>query len=294
MKKMIYTTLLATLFLSGCNGKSEMEVLGEQGTTITVELLQSKTSLGELIDGKRALYWSAGDRIVANGEISDEVKIMAENLSVATFSFAKTLGYPRNIFYPASLYNEATKVTLLRVQDYAEGTVATNTLPMATVVEKVGDATKLHHLAAVVHLQLKASATESYDNVLRKVEIRGRNNEQMSGEFLIDYNTTTLTSTVSYPPVVEGVKESNYADEVPALVTGSRVEGVLSADEVTDVFVVVPARLYERGFTVRVINECGHYMDKEKRSGVTLSKGEIYKLPEIEYVPTGTLMNVEL
>jgi hypothetical protein len=257
-----------------------------EGTVISIELSDSRTSLGESVDGARSVYWSSGDRIAANGEVSGEAQFSGEKPTSASFSFAATLGYPRNILYPASFYTDDSTITLLRVQDFAEGTVATNTLPMATKVENMSDAVRLHHLAAVVHLQLKASPTTG-NNAVRKVEIRGRRNEQMSGGFTIDYATSTLTPTVFVEPT------ATNTENILALVAGSRVLGELSTDTVTDVFVVVPAQEYADGFTVRVINELGHYMDKNT-SGVTLTNGEIYKLPPFEYIPTGTIVKVEL
>lgn len=285
MKNLICIVALLLPFVMACSSNDEA-VPSQEGTVITVELNQSRTSLSESIDGKRTVSWSAGDRIAANGEVSGEAQISAEQPGVASFAFAGEIGYPRNILYPASFYNDATSVILPRVQDYAEETVATNTLPMATTVNALGDATKLHHLAAVVHLQLKAEATPR-NNAIRKVEIRGRANEQMSGKFLIDYDAVQLTPTVVIPA-------GEKADNVLALVAGTRVFTELSTDNITDLFVVVPAQKYAEGFTVRVINEYGHYMDKAKTSGVTLSNGEIYKLPPFEYIPTGTIINVEL
>lgn len=287
MKRFVYAVLAATVLFAGCSAGDDNIVSSQEGTTITVELGKSRTSFGESINGERAIYWSSGDRIAANGEVSGEAQMSGEQSGVATFAFSSEIGFPRYILYPASFYEDATSIILPRVQDFAEGTVATNTLPMATMVANIGDATKLHHLAAVVHLQLKADV-EPRNNAVRKVEIRGRANEQMSGKFLIDYNTAMLAPTVAISPSVTNT------ENVLELVTGSRVFGELSTDKITDVFVVVPAQEYANGFTVRVINEYGHYMDKEKTSGVTLTNGEIYKLPPFEFVPTGTIVRVEL
>lgn len=295
MKQIINIIIaLTTLIALGCsNGDNISRYSTADNSVVTLGLEPCRTIIGESIDGKRSLYWSSGDRISINGEVSNEAQIVGEKASVATFTFANEIGYPRNILYPAAFYTSATSVTLPRIQEFGEGAIATNTLPMAAKATSIGDYPKLYHLAAVVHLQLKADG-EPRDNVIRKVEFRGRNNEQVSGVFLIDYESVTLTSTKSYPAVVEGDEKSDYSEVVPELVTGSRVTGELSTENVTDVFVVVPAREYERGFSIRVINDSGHYMDKAKQSGLTLSKGEIYNLPVIEYKPTGTLVNVEL
>ncbi len=286
MKQLLCSVVFAVALLTACNAE-DMGVTEQGNTKICISLEQNRTALGESVDGTRKLHWTSGDRIAANGIASKEAILSGEKPTSATFEFAATLNYPLNILYPPTIYSDTESVVLTRVQDFAEGTVATNTLPMATKVENMGDAVRLHHLAAVVHLQLKASPTTG-NNAVRKVEIRGRRNEQMSGEFTIDYATSTLTPTVFIEPTAENT------EGILALVTGSRVLGELSTDTITDVFVVVPAQEYADGFTVRVINELGHYMDKEKTSGVTLTNGEIYKLPPFEYIPTGTIVKVEL
>ena len=111
------------------------------------------------------------------------------------------------------------------------------------------------------------------------VEFKGNDGEQVSGDFAIDYATTTLSPLV---------------DSDATKVVGTRVTGELSTEKATDVFVVVPAQEYKKGFTIRVINDAGHYLDKVKASGATIEKGAIMKMPEIPFIPTGTLVGVEI
>ena len=101
----------------------------------------------------------------------------------------------------------------------------------------------------------------------------------MSGDFTIDYATATLTPT---------------SNKVSAQKVTLRLKSELSADKITDVFIVVPAQEYKNGFTVRIVNELGHYLDKSKPSAHTIANGEILKMPEFSFVPTGTVIEGEL
>ena len=117
------------------------------------------------------------------------------------------------------------------------------------------------------------------NNDVRRVEFWGNDDEQVSGDFLIDYNAVTLTPN---------------GDKADDKKLATRVVGTLTTDAISDVFVVVPAQEYKNGFTVRIINSTGNYMDKKKSSGVSIANGEILKMPEMEFIPTGTIINVEL
>ena len=136
-------------------------------SSITIELeQQTKTYLGDSVDGVRSVYWSVGDCIVANGMTSSEAKIDGEKARVATFDFESKLDYPCNILYPVSIYKDAATVTLPSIQyQTVDGTIDTNTLPMATCVVKEGEMPKLHHLAGVIHIQLRAYEDKRSDNI---------------------------------------------------------------------------------------------------------------------------------
>ena len=281
-------TALAALAVCGCSDSDDFVVPSQGGTSLTIELESGRTYLGESVDGIRPVYWSSGDCIKANDLTSSEAKIDEENAQVAVFEFGTKLTYPCNVLYPSTIYKNATTVTLPSVQNAAvNGTIATNTLPMATCVNEEGSRLKLHHLTGVIHLQLRACDDEWSDKV-RIIEFWGGSedpessnvpHEQVSGDFTIDYETATLTSTSS----------EKSAQKVCVLVTGE-----LSTDRLTDVFIVVPAQEYKDGFTVRVMNEDGQYLDKTKPSSQSVAKGEIIKMPEIQFIPTNTKIDIEI
>lgn len=281
MKKIVCNILFATsisLLACGCDNAPDSVELSGGDNTLTITLAKGRTSLGELVDGYRSVYWSEGDCIAANGESSAAADIDATNRSKAKFSFAGELSYPCDLLYPATFYKDATTITLPLVQEAATSTFATNTSPMAACVDSSGEAVQLHHLTGVVHLQVKAYSGENPDlHPMYKVEFKGNNAEQISGDFAIDYQSATLTPL------------STAKGDRKCVV---RVEGALSTTEVKHIFIVVPAQEYAKGFTIRLVDEQGHFMDKSKGSAVTIGKGEVLTMPIFEFEVMGTTLDV--
>ncbi len=270
---------LAVVAFAGCTTDLNNEVVapGVGGTTVTVGIADTKTYLGELVDGARKVYWHNGDQIAINGVASTEVVLNEEKTS-ATFTFESVLNYPYSVLYPAEMYKDATTITLPAVQASATGSFGGDAAPMAAYAEAEGTVT-LHHLAGVVRLQVTLPAESTHGHhELNKVEFRGKAGEQVSGDFAIDYAALTLTGL-----------STAEADKV---VTAKAFKG-LAAGETDDVFIVVPAQEYAQGFTVRLIDDAGHYMDIASKA-MTIEAGEIKAMPVVEFVPTGTLVGVEI
>lgn len=279
MKKIFKTVAaLAVVMFAGCTNDLTNEVVSPVGetTVVGVGLADTKTYLGELVDGARKVYWSEGDQIAINGNASTEISI-SDSKNYAEFNFVGSLNYPYSVLYPASAFVDASTINLPAVQAAAEGTFATNCAPMACVANE-GDGIALHHLTSVVRLQVKLPAeSEHAAHKLAKVEFRGKAGEQVSGNFAIDYATAKLTAT-----------STADADKVVA----TNVNKALST-EATDIFVVVPAGEYVNGFSVRLIDAKGHYMDIATNN-ITLAKGDIKAMPVVEFAPTGTIVGVEI
>ena len=282
MKKIFRTVAaLAVVMFAGCTTDLENEVVAPSvgnGTTVTVGFADTKTYLGELVDGARKVYWSTSDQININGAASTAIEVSDDKTS-AKFTFeGAELSYPYSVLYPAEMYKDATTITLPAVQKSATGSFGSDSAPMAAYQAEAGTVT-LQHLAGVIRLQvtLPAESTHGYHE-LNKVEFRGNAGEQVSGDFTIDYQTVTLTGT-----------STAEADKV---VTAKAFKG-LAAGETDDVFIVVPAQEYADGFTVRLIDDAGHYMDIASKA-ITVAKGEIKAMPVVEFVPTGTLVGVEI
>lgn len=280
MKKIFRTVAaLAVVAFAGCTTDLENEVVapGVGGTTVTVGIADTKTYLGDLVDGARKVYWHNGDQIAINGAASTEVVLNEEKTS-ATFTFESVLDYPYSVLYPASMYKDATTITLPAIQAGATNNFAKDVAPMASYLAAEGTV-QMHHLAGVIRLQVKLPAESTHaTHPLNKVEAKGNAGEQMSGDFAIDYQAATLTAT-----------STAEADKV---VTTSAIKD-LSAEDTDDVFIVVPAREYPQGITVRLIDKAGHYMDIASKAMI-IEAGEIKAMPVVEFVPTGTLVGVEI
>ena len=269
MKKIFRTVAaLAVVMFAGCTTDMTDEVVAPVGgkTTVTVGLENSRTYLGDLVDGARKIYWSDGDKIAVNGVASSTIE-RTEDHAAANFSFDGELVYPYSILYPAEAYKDASTVTL-----------ANNEIPMAGYLASEGKAT-LQHLAGIIRLQVTLPAESTHGaHILNKVEVKGNAGEQLSGDFAIDYAALTLAPT-----------STADADKVLTVDAGK----TLVAGENDDIFVVVPAGNYAEGITVRLIDDAGHYMDISSKA-LTIEKGEIKAMPVVEFVPTGTLVNVEI
>ena len=269
---------LSLMIFAGCVNEMTNDVVIPDGKTeVTIGFAESKTYLGDLENGTRKVYWSDDNKISVNGVASSSV-VLSEDKRSATFGFDAVLDYPYSILYPAEMYKDAQTITLPAVQAAANNTFADDTAPMAVYQEAAGNTT-LHHLAGVVRLQVKLPAENPHAvHALNRVEFRGNAYEQVSGDFTIDYEALTLTGA-----------SSAEADKVVVVKAGK----TLSTEESNDVFIVVPAIRYEQGFTVRLIDAGGHYMDIKSKD-ITIAAGEIKAMPVVSFVPTGTLVGVEI
>ena len=256
-------------------------------TTVTIEMPSDeddeasaaslKTSLGELVDGKRKVYWCEGDKVNINGLASTSTTL-SEDKRTATFDFDAVLNYPYSVLYPAEMYKDAQTITLPAVQASAENTFADGASPMAAYQSEKGDIV-MHHLAGVVHLQVKLpEGTNHSYHALNRVEFRGNAGEQVSGDFTIDYEAATIASA-----------STQEADQKVV----AMVEKTMVTEDGTDIFIVVPAIQYAQGFTVRLVDAAGHYMDISS-SDTTILAGDIKEMPAVSFVPHGTLTEVEI
>ena len=200
MKHYIYklSFLLAITLFVGCQTDGTTEVGGSSSLTISLEQV-SRLSLGDKRDDIYPVYWNEGDIIGADGEPSDKAQIDANNPSVATFSFGKTIKYPYGITYP---YCEATsaespKVVFLAEQNYVEGSFDAGAVPMCGYV-KQGGGVALRHLAAILRFSLKCTEENT---VLDRIVITS-STAKLAGEFEVDCQNGTISPSANTTNVV--------------------------------------------------------------------------------------------
>ena len=279
MKKMFKTVAaLALVMFAGCTTDMTNDVVApiDGKTTVTVGIDDTRTHLGELVEGVRKVYWSNGDQIAVNGVVSQALALEATDVTAAAFAFEGTLEYPYSVLYPAKAYVDVQTINLPAHQGRGLENVDNNVLPMATYAA-AGEPAVLHHLAGAVKYQISCGDKTTDMHSIRRLEVWGNNNEQMAGDFVIDYQSATLTAAgtnAESKVVVEIDKDQNES-------------GIVT------VYAVLPAIEYTNGITVRLIDKAGHYMDLAS-TPMTIEKGEIKAMPAVEFVPTGTIIDTEI
>ena len=255
------------MLAAGCEEKEEL-LPSEERTVLTVGLPDSKTYLGASEDGKRKVYWANGDRIAANGVASDPLEGIPADALSAEFSFPGVLNLPYNILYPASAYADASHVTLPASQAYVAGGYDPAAALLAGQMTSAGGSLEMSHLSALIRIAVKSAGSTPV--TLASVIFQGKDDEQVSGSFTIDYATPALNGA-----------SSAEADRSITMT----VNQALSSSEALELFLAVPAGLYSNGFRFILTDSEGHPMQKSKSTSTTLTAGKLAKLPEFVFEP---------
>ena len=270
MKKILFPiAIVAALFVAGCAKENLVEPMGPQNgvTILTAGTPTTKT----VLQNDQKVLWTNGDQINVNG-VESEALVLDTPAATATFTIPGVLNNPFKAVFPASIYKDAQTVNLPAVQAYAEESFGPNVSPMAAY-QANGNNLNFKHLAAVIKLNITKGSDA--DEIMY-VEFCGKNNEQVCGDFSIDFENATLAG-VSTKASDKKVRCNIY-------------EEISSAG--LSVYVAVPALEYQNGYTVKVVDTKGHFMEISKQSGETLVAGKIYDMPAFEFAPTGTEFNV--
>lgn len=270
MKKILFPiAIVAALFVAGCAKENLVEPMGPQNgvTILTAGTPTTKT----VLQNDQKVLWTNGDQINVNG-VESEALVLDTPAAIATFTIPGVLNNPFKAVFPASIYKDAQTVNLPAVQAYAEESFGPNVSPMAAY-QANGNNLNFKHLAAVIKLNITKGSDA--DEIMY-VEFCGKNNEQVCGDFSIDFENATLAG-VSTKASDKKVRCNIY-------------EEISSAG--LSVYVAVPAVEYQNGYTVKVVDTKGHFMEISKQSGETLVAGKIYDMPAFEFAPTGTEFNV--
>ena len=272
MKKLLLLLAVASIFAVGCqtDNTSDNAVNVGDGTTLTISLPQTRTSLGEKVGDTYPIYWSEGDKIVVNGKLSNEVQINAENGASASFYFSNTvLSHPYHITYPhcASTSAEQAVVEFPAEQVYTEGTFAPNCVPMCGYAEKKSKTIALKHLASVLRVPVKAK----FDGAaLEKVVLTAENS--VTGEYNVDCQNVAITATERVGNVVTYTLPANFA-------LSSSTESVLH--------IVLPA-VEVGACTIEFIEKGGEKMVATWTPSTSLSKGVVREFKTVTYAPKTT------
>ncbi len=240
MKKyMIFAAIAAAVLAAGCAKESLIEP--EQGTVLKAELSSlTKTA----IDGVK-VTWTEGDAINVNGANSNPI---SEAAATAKFEFKSALTAPYRAVYPTSIFKDATTITLPSTLDAAKFFT-----PLGGFLES-GDAISFKALTAFLKISLTGEATTT----VKDVTLKGLGDEQLSGDFAIDFTTLALTGS-----------STADADKVVKI----NVNQALSATPLV-VYIPIPAGEYTSGYQVDILDSEGGLMRKAVTAR-TVKAGEL-------------------
>ena len=241
--------------------------ISNEENVVSVSLEQTRTSLGSKDNnGVYPLYWSEGDCIVVNGELSEAAQIDNENRASAKFRVESSISYPLSIVYPYSASTTAEKpiVEFPAEQTYTKNSFADGYAPMCGYSAKSSSRVTLSHLAAVLRFPIKASFD---DVVLEKVIITSTSGSKIAGEFAVDCTNATLSATQNTENSITYSLPANYS---------------LSTNEAKVFYITLPA-VNVGVCTIEFIESSGKKMVATWSPGKPLERGVVREFKEIEY-----------
>ena len=228
--------MVAALFAFACT-TDVTEDLGVQigdgagQTTLTVSLEESRTQLGEKVGDLYPLYWSEGDAIAVNGQVSNALTAEQAGSAGAIFIIEPAATLPYSITYPANaavaieeeVEGETTpavpSVVFLPEQTYTEGTFCAGAAPMYAYATEEGPI-QMQHLTGVLRIAVKGEGV-----TLRHLVVTAEDGK-IAGPFTVDCATGALTA----------------GEEATNSIKVSFGKGLqLKGDEATPIYVAVPA-----------------------------------------------------
>ena len=274
----IFMAVAVALFAFSCVQDATenlgINVEGQGVTELTLSLEESRTHLGDKVvneDGTSLypLYWSEGDAISVNGEVSLPLSGVATDATSATFQFYKEVARPYCVVYPATVgAGEGTiyPVTFAATQPYTVGTFAPQAAPMYGYAAALAEGEEetpiqLNHLTGVLRLALKGDG-EKVTSIKVKAE-KGA----IAGPFTVDCTNGTLAAQ-------EGASNTVTVTFAEPLVLGAKAQAV---------YLTVPAGSYGT-FLITVNTEAHQKMTVKFSSDVKpISAGAVREFAEFAY-----------
>lgn len=275
MKKFsIICGLALALLTVGCVNETTEDINPNLKTSISVSLDQTRTYLGEVEDGVYPILWSAGDEVAING-VTTAVADSYVDKNVASFE-SVAVAEEYSVFYPASLLNEDSvyknAYTISEVQQFVEDSFAENTSILVGHAEHATEGnTKVSLLNVYGYLKINITSAGE----VKSVYVSATADEAISGTFAVDYKDASVTPIAGSSII--------------------RVMGVEATEGVANVVVAVPAGVYAKGFTVKIIDNNNYSMTKTigATDGVTIERAQLYILPSLDYTAS-TAEEVEI
>lgn len=211
--------------------------------------------------------WIPEDRIAVNGETSISLDIDSEDAAKADFGFENPLTRPLKAVYPASAYVDEGTVRLPATQNYSDDKAD----PAAALMLGTGTTT-LAFSHAMAYIQLQANSTAAD---VRRVVVRSKGTEPMSGDFTVSYGSSSPLSA----------KTANGAAVTLDIPSGTAAGSFLIA---------VPPINYSSGISITVTDMLGGSVTLGSTTGAFSPKaGKVYRT-DFEVTPHSTAKTLVL
>ena len=269
--KSITAFCLFGLFLCSCNREEVPEGAVTQDTVLHAGMVSVQTrtwldSEGSKDNTTKTVYWSDGDRINVNGQVSSPVSVQeGEKVSEADFQLRGVEG-PYNVVYPHDIvsdktYDEAGRITisLPSSQRYDATTFASGAAVMYGYSES--ENVELHNLCAAVRVNLKGTASICAVSLVSESA-----DAPICGTFRLCPKTGELV------PVKGEVSISLEIDEA-------------NLSEGTDFYFAIPAGDYPAGLTFCFTEATDRRNMICSWKPGTLVAGNMYSFNNVTYVP---------
>lgn len=227
------------------------------------------------------IHWMKGDAICVNGQASTSSTIQNGG-KTASFAFSGTIEAPYYAICPASAYstnsfrpakgNYGTAV-IPSEQSYTRQGFDPSAAILVAFSDESDNPSSICFHCAVAFLKFTI-AFDPAATVLKKIEIRANGREDMYGDFTFQPSTGTILNTKL---LSKGI--SVKADD-----------GITPNEEF---YVVIPAKTYSAGLTIRIYDTDSHYMEMNSSKTFPASAGVAYPV-NVTYVPNGTVVGTDI
>lgn len=281
MKKLFYLLLIAIVLpmsVTQCDVTEITDAPPDPGKTVTLTVsnagIETRTSID--IEGNVGhVLWSEGDRIIVNGEIFDVVPDANDPTRASVYNVPESGEYYAmycNPDYPP--YSDGTNYYFYFAdQIFENGTFAQYSNSM--VAYSTSTELEFRNICGVVRLSITGTQT------LKKLSFSSNSGETMAGYL-----------SVPAEDIVSGNMQDYYGDFNPDYlpITSLGIElgpdGLqLDPSSPTYVYIVVPARVYESGFSVSMEDSEGNVGVQSTQKSIDVRRSSVVDMGEFQFAP---------
>ena len=272
----LISALLAASCRQGFLAEPVDAVLAEGELTLRTEIVPVQEGTRTWLDSESGgsplrVYWSDGDRINVNGQVSSALAVTpGEKVSDADFSL-RSVEAPFRVVYPASLVQDDSYATdgsigvrFPATQEWTEGSFASGAAALYGYAKS--GRVSLHNLCAAIKVHVTCA-----DDTPLDYAVLSCSNTQLSGDFSLNPQTGSLEP-----------RGGSGAHSMKLL-----TEGVVLSSAGTDFYFTVPKGRYESGLTFSFVRQSDHRgMQLTWTPTDSLKAGFLYNFSQtVNYVP---------